>query len=53
MNALRRRKELSDKCDAELQLREEVKFLGIFFLKIRFVIEFESTFFSGGEAKTT
>ena len=28
MNALRRRKELSDICDVELQLREEVKILG-------------------------
>ena len=37
MNALRRRKELSDICDAELQLREEVKILGEI-LKIRFLL---------------
>ena len=27
MNAIRRRKELNDKCDAELQFRAEVKIL--------------------------
>ena len=46
MNALRRRKELSDICDTELQLREEVKILGKNFENSNFIFHcFSRSFF--------